>query len=57
MCDLFGAMEREWCDECVWVQTEGWGACLLEWEDEDGLWVGGAFFPCGFTECEWEVEG
>ena len=57
MRDLLGTTEREWRAERARVQTEGWGARLLEREDEDGQWAGGAFLPRGFTEREWEAEG
>src|SRR3954462_1055972 len=57
MRDLLGAPESEWRAERARVQTEGWGARLLACEDEDGQWAGGAFFPRGFTEREWEAEG
>ena len=31
--------------ERVRVASEGWGARLLDLQDEDGLWAGGACFP------------
>ena len=30
------------------VEHEGWGAALLECEDRDGLWAGGACFPADY---------
>ena len=30
------------------METDGWGARLLELEDEDGQWAGGSHFPAGF---------
>jgi hypothetical protein len=29
------------------VATDGWGARLLALQGDDGLWEGGALFPCG----------
>jgi hypothetical protein len=39
------------------VETEGWGARLLSYEDDDGQWAGGAFLPVGFDYREWEEVG
>src|SRR5580698_6069295 len=57
MRDLLDAPEPEWSEERAKVETEGWGARLLSYEDEDGQWAGGAFFPSGFTREEWREEG
>lgn len=50
MRDLLGRPESEWRAERAKVETEGWGARLLELEDADGQWAGGAHFPADF---EW----
>src|SRR5260370_5798502 len=46
--DLLDAPEPDWTAERARVETEGWGARLLSYEDEDGQWAGGAFLPRGF---------
>jgi hypothetical protein len=48
MRDLLDAPEAEWQAERAKVETEGWGARLLSYQDEDGQWAGGAFVPRGF---------
>ncbi|HET8740140.1 MAG TPA: squalene cyclase [Acidimicrobiia bacterium] len=50
MRDLLGSPREEWEAERAKVESEGWGARLLELEDEDGSWAGGAHFPSDF---EW----
>lgn len=55
--DLLGAPEGEWMAERSLIETEGWGARLLDLADEDGQWAGGAFFPHDFTREAWEAEG
>jgi hypothetical protein len=57
MRDLLDAPESEWRAERAKVETEGWGARLLSYEDDDGQWAGGAFFPKDFTEREWHEVG
>ena len=57
MRDLLEAPESEWSAERAKVETEGWGARLLSYEDEDGQWAGGAFIPRGFDFQEWENVG
>jgi hypothetical protein len=57
MRDLLDAPEAKWRAERAKVETEGWGARLLSYEDEDGQWAGGAFLPLGFTSQEWREEG
>jgi hypothetical protein len=57
MRDLLGAPEPEWSAERAKVETEGWGARLLSYEDEDGQWAGGAFLPSGFDFQEWQDVG
>jgi hypothetical protein len=57
MRDLLGTPESEWTAERAKVETEGWGARLLSYEDEDGQWAGGAFFPHDFDEREWQELG
>ena len=57
MRDLLDAPEREWLAERAKVETQGWGARLLSYEDEDGQWAGGAFAPRDFTSSQWQEEG
>jgi hypothetical protein len=57
MRDLLDAPEPEWTAERAKVETEGWGAQLLSYEDEDGQWAGGAFVPRDFEAREWEEVG
>ncbi|MGA7098537.1 MAG: hypothetical protein WB245_13310 [Acidimicrobiia bacterium] len=46
--DLTDAAPEEVAAERERVEREGWGARLLDLEDEDGLWDGGACFPGGY---------
>jgi hypothetical protein len=55
--DLLDAPESDWTAERARVETEGWGARLLSYEDEDGQWAGGAFLPRGFDFREWQEAG
>jgi hypothetical protein len=55
--DLLDAPEPEWQAERDKVETEGWGARLLDLEDADGQWDGGSFVPAGFERSEWEQVG
>jgi hypothetical protein len=57
MRDLLDAPEPAWAAERAKVETEGWGARLLSYEDEDGQWAGGAFVPGDFDFREWEEVG
>ena len=57
MRDLLDTPESEWRAERANVETEGWGARLLSYEDEDGQWAGGAFVPSDFDFGEWEEVG
>ena len=57
MRDLLDAPEAEWRAERARVETEGWGARLLSYEDEDGQWAGGAFLPSDFDAREWRDVG
>jgi hypothetical protein len=57
MRDLLDAPEPEWKAERAKVETEGWGARLLSFEDDDGQWAGGAFVPAGFDAREWDERG
>ena len=57
MRDLLDAPEPEWSAERAKVQTEGWGARLLSYQDKDGQWAGGAFIPRGFNFQEWQNVG
>jgi hypothetical protein len=55
--DLRDAPEPEWAAERANVETAGWGARLLSYQDADGQWAGGAFIPRGFDFKEWEEVG
>jgi hypothetical protein len=57
MRDLLDAPEAEWTAERAKVETEGWGARLLSYEDADGQWAGGAFAPRDFDFREWREVG
>jgi hypothetical protein len=57
MRDLLDAPEPEWAAERAKVETEGWGARLLSYEDADGQWAGGAFAPRDFDFREWQEVG
>ena len=57
MRDLLDAPEPEWTAERAKVETEGWGARLLSYEDADGQWAGGAFAPRDFDFREWREVG
>jgi hypothetical protein len=39
MRDLLDAPESAWTAEQAKVETEGWGARLLSYQDEDGQWA------------------
>jgi hypothetical protein len=57
MLDLLDAPDSAWRPERAKVETEGWGARLLDCEDEDGQWAGGPFVPSGFDFREWQEVG
>jgi len=57
MRDLQDTPESQWRAERANVETEGWGARLLSYQDEDGQWAGGAFLPSGFDFREWQDVG
>lgn len=57
MRDLLDEPEDVWQAERARVETTGWGRELLEAQDADGLWAGGAFIPAGFTSQIWQQEG
>lgn len=57
MRDLLDAPESAWAAERAKVETEGWGARLLSYEDADGQWAGGSFAPSDFDSREWEEMG
>lgn len=57
MRDLLGDSEPQWSHERAKVETEGWGARLLAFQDEDGQWAGGAHFPSDFEWQEFEQTG
>ena len=46
--DLLGEPAQVWEATRARVGTEGFGAQLLEHQDADGQWAGGAFFPADF---------
>lgn len=48
--DLIGAPEDVWQATRARIATEGFGARLLAFQDDDGQWAGGAFFPAGFFD-------
>jgi hypothetical protein len=47
--DLTDAKDDDVAAERAQVEHEGWGGRLLEFEDPDGLWAGGACFPASYT--------
>jgi len=57
MRDLLGSPESEWSAARAEVETTGWGARLLSYEDWDGQWAGGAFAPRDFDAREWHEVG
>jgi hypothetical protein len=57
MRDVLDVPDAEWRAERSKVATEGWGARLLSYEDEDGQWAGGSFLPRDFEAREWEEVG
>src|SRR5262249_24979594 len=57
MRDLLDAPESMWKAERAKVESEGWGARLLSYQNEDGHWAGGAFLPAGFEAHEWRERG
>lgn len=46
--DLLAAPDEVWHATRARVQTEGMGKRLLDLQDADGQWAGGAYFPAGF---------
>ena len=55
--DVVGAPVGQWAEERAKVETEGLGAQLLSWQDDDGQWAGGAFAPKGFDWSQFEEFG
>lgn len=55
--DLAGAEPEVWQATRARVATEGFGRRLLELQDADGQWAGGAFFPAGFESLTDEERG
>jgi hypothetical protein len=55
--DLVHAPEDEVAAERSRVAVEGWGARLLDLQDEDGTWAGGACFPGGYFDRPREDDG
>lgn len=45
MRDLHRLPESEWAAERARVETEGWGAQLFSFQDDDGQWASGAYNP------------
>lgn len=48
--DLLGAPPERWEATRSRIAHEGPGALLLERQDPDGQWAGGAYFPAGFFD-------
>jgi len=46
--DLLDRPEEVWVDERAQIAITGWGARLLELEDEDGQWAGGSYAPADY---------
>jgi hypothetical protein len=46
--DLAGEPREVWSATRARIATEGFGRRLLEFQDPDGQWAGGSFFPRGF---------
>jgi hypothetical protein len=46
--DLVGAPPGQWQATRARIATEGFGARLLAWQDSDGQWAGGSYFPADF---------
>ncbi|MBB3137322.1 hypothetical protein FHS26_005083 [Rhizobium pisi] len=57
MRDLLDAPQPQWMAERARVETEGWGARLLSFQDADGQWGGAAFLPADFDPREWRERG
>lgn len=57
MRDLLDVPEAEWKIERANVETGGWGARLLSYQDADGQWAGGSFLPAAFDPREWREVG
>lgn len=55
--DLLGLPEQIWMATRSRVALEGFGARLLELQDPDGQWAGGAFFPADFKWESMQIEG
>ncbi|HET6735002.1 squalene cyclase [Mycobacterium sp.] len=53
--DLMGKPAEVWEATRARIATEGFGARLLELQDADGQWAGGAFFPADFDFDESEA--
>ncbi len=48
--DLAGEPEEVWEATRARVAREGFGARLLSYQDDDGRWAGGAYFPADASE-------
>lgn len=51
--DLLGAPAEVWQATRARTATEGFGRAILEKQDPDGQWAGGAYFPAG---TDWQQE-
>jgi hypothetical protein len=49
MRDLLDSPQSDWEAERAKVETQGWGARLLSFQDDDGQWAGGAHFPSDYV--------
>lgn len=57
MRDLLDLPESEWAPERSKVETEGWGARLLDLEDDDGQWAPGAYNPADYDRQRLQLRG
>lgn len=55
--DLLDAPESAYRAERDRVETVGWGARLLSYEDQNGQWAGGTLVPRDFDWREWREMG
>ncbi|MCU1330326.1 MAG: hypothetical protein JWN34_5696 [Bryobacterales bacterium] len=55
--DLIGAAREVWESTRARIPKEGFAARLLELQDPDGQWAGGAYFPKDWDFKSPEVEG
>lgn len=55
--DILGAPENVWQATRARVPREGFGRAVLDKQDADGRWAGGAHFPSDFSEEEFHEKG